>query len=66
MCASDATSQMRGYLRVLLRRSWRRGWFVLKDRVLYEYRAPQDVKALYSLPVLGYLVQPMDKVSVVV
>lgn len=59
--ASDASAQMSGYLRMLVRRSWRRGWFVLKDRVLYEYRAPQDVLALYSLPVLGYQVDPINK-----
>lgn len=61
--ASDASAQMSGYLRMLVRRSWRRGWFVLKDRVIYEYRAPQDVLALYSLPVLGYQVDPINKVS---
>lgn len=60
---SDASAQMSGYLRMLVRRSWRRGWFVLKDRVIYEYRAPQDVLALYSLPVLGYQVDPINKVS---
>ncbi|XP_068228877.1 FYVE, RhoGEF and PH domain-containing protein 6-like [Palaemon carinicauda] len=59
--ASDAASQMCGYLRVMVRRSLRRGWFVLKDRVLYEYRAPQDVCALQSLPVLGYQVETVDK-----
>lgn len=60
--ASDTASQMCGYLRVMVRRSLRRGWFVLKDRVLYEYRAPQDVCALQSLPVLGYQVEAMDQV----
>ncbi|XP_071536233.1 FYVE, RhoGEF and PH domain-containing protein 6-like [Panulirus ornatus] len=62
VCASDTSSQMCGYLRMLVRRSWRKGWFVLKDRVLYEYRAPQDVCALQSLPVLGYHVQTMQEV----
>lgn len=61
--ASDAASQMCGYLRVMVRRSLRRGWFVLKDRVLYEYRAPQDVCALHSLPVLGYQVETIDKAN---
>lgn len=63
VCASDASSQMCGYLRMMVRRSWHRGWFVLKDRVLYEYRAPQDVCALQSLPVLGYIVEAMQKVA---
>ncbi|ROT83016.1 putative FYVE, RhoGEF and PH domain-containing protein 6-like [Penaeus vannamei] len=57
VCASDEASQMCGYLRMMVRRSWRRGWFVLKDRVLYEYRAPEDVCALQSFPVLGYAVK---------
>ncbi|XP_063608585.1 FYVE, RhoGEF and PH domain-containing protein 6-like [Penaeus indicus] len=57
VCASDEASQMCGYLRMMVRRSWRRGWFVLKDRVLYEYRAPEDVCALQSFPVLGYAVE---------
>lgn len=61
VCANDISSQMSGYLQMMVRRSWRRGWFVLKDRVLYEYRAPQDVCALYSLPVLGYQVEAMNK-----
>ena len=62
VCANDISSQMSGYLQMMVRRSWRRGWFVLKDRVLYEYRAPQDVCALYSLPVLGYQVEAINKV----
>ncbi|XP_045100990.1 FYVE, RhoGEF and PH domain-containing protein 6-like [Portunus trituberculatus] len=61
VCANDISSQMSGYLQMMVRRSWRRGWFVLKDRVLYEYRAPQDVCALYSLPVLGYKVEAINK-----
>ncbi|XP_042237454.1 FYVE, RhoGEF and PH domain-containing protein 6-like [Homarus americanus] len=63
VCASDTSSQMCGYLRMMVRRSWRRGWFVLKDRVLYEYRAPQDVCALQSIPVLGYKVEAMERVK---
>jgi len=50
---SDAGSQMRGYLR----RGRLRGWFVLKERVLYQYAAPEDVCALCALPVLGYTLQ---------
>lgn len=47
---NDQGSQMRGYLR----RQGRRGWYVLKERVLYQYAAPEDVCAIESLPVLGY------------
>ena len=39
---------------------------MLKDRVLYEYRAPQDVCALYSLPVLGYQVEAFNKVRMTI
>ena len=46
---------MRGYLKRFGRRGApRTGWFVLKERVLYQYAAPEDVCALESLPVLGY------------
>ena len=41
---------MLGYLR----RGGRRGWFVLKSRVLYRHAAPEDVAADDSLSVLGY------------
>lgn len=60
--ANDTSSQMSGYLQMIVRRTKRKGWFVLKDRVLYEYLAPQDVRALYSLPVLGYRVEAISKV----
>jgi len=63
VCASDAGSQMSGYLKCTIRKSWHRGWFVLKDRVLYEYRAPQDIRALQSLPILGYNVETVSKTS---
>ena len=47
---------MRGYLRKSVARKGgqRPEWFVLKERVLYQYAAPEDVCALESLPVLGY------------
>lgn len=61
--ASDAGSQMSGYLKCTIRKSWHRGWFVLKDRVLYEYRAPQDIRALQSLPILGYNVETVSKTN---
>ncbi|KAA0187848.1 hypothetical protein HAZT_HAZT008847 [Hyalella azteca] len=56
VCGSDVGSQMRGYLK----RQGRRGWFVLKERVLYQYVAPEDVCAIESLPVLGYSVDVPD------
>ncbi|KAL7643996.1 UNVERIFIED_CONTAM: hypothetical protein RMT77_006009 [Armadillidium vulgare] len=56
VCGGDHESQICGYLRHYSRRTWRQSWFVLKHKVMYEYRAPEDVCALSSLPVLGYSV----------
>lgn len=35
---------------------WKRQWFVIRDKVLYAYRAIDDVAAMGSLPLLGYTV----------
>ena len=35
---------------------WKRFWFLIKDMVLYTYKASEDVAALESLPLLGYKV----------
>ncbi|KAG8326595.1 FYVE, RhoGEF and PH domain-containing protein 5 [Homalodisca vitripennis] len=48
----------------LLRRSkgrWKRLWFVLKEQVLYAYRASEDVVASQSIPVLGYEVEKVPE-----
>lgn len=60
--ASDSESQMSGYLSRRVRRTWKKNWFVLKDRVLYIYRASEDVVALDTIPVLGYFVEPLQEV----
>jgi FYVE, RhoGEF and PH domain containing 5/6 len=49
---------MSGYL--YLRESkakWKRYWFVIKDMVLYTYKASEDVAALRSLPLLGFKIE---------
>ncbi|XP_057365372.1 FYVE, RhoGEF and PH domain-containing protein 5-like [Daphnia carinata] len=61
--ANDAGSQISGYLSRRARRSWKRNWFVLKDRVLYIYKASEDVVALDTIPVLGYQVQTFQEVA---
>lgn len=61
--ANDAGSQISGYLSRRVRRSWKRNWFVLKDRVLYIYKASEDVVALDTIPVLGYEVQTFQEVA---
>ena len=53
--ANTEGSQVSGYLR--RRRpgqKWKRAWFVLKERVLYTYRASEDAVATEALPVLGW------------
>uniref|UniRef100_A0A0A9Y4P8 FYVE, RhoGEF and PH domain-containing protein 6 n=2 Tax=Lygus hesperus TaxID=30085 RepID=A0A0A9Y4P8_LYGHE len=56
--------QMSGHLDSKEKRGWKRFWFVLKDRVLYYYKAEQDVKAYKTLPVLGYKVdQPSESID---
>ncbi|XP_037068619.1 uncharacterized protein LOC119089919 [Pollicipes pollicipes] len=57
--ASVAGCQMSGCLQRRSRKQWKRFWFVLRDRVLYMYRASQDVVAMDGLCVLGYRVEPM-------
>lgn len=54
---------MCGCLQRRARKQWKRSWFVLRDRVLYMYRASQDVVAVDSLPVLGYQLQTLSDVS---
>ena len=62
--ANDAGSQMSGWLHRRSRRSWKRFWFVLKKKVLYVYKASEDIVALDTLAVLGYSVEQMKNVSV--
>lgn len=44
-------------------KSWKRKWFVLKEQVLYMYKASEDVMALDSKPVLGYVVETFKEVK---
>ncbi|RVE73236.1 hypothetical protein OJAV_G00048750 [Oryzias javanicus] len=43
------------------RRNWKRLWFLLKDKVLYTYRAQEERIASESLPLLGFTVKLSDK-----
>jgi len=55
VAAGDASAQMSGYLyRSKGGGGYKRLWFVLKDHVLYSYRAPEDTAAMDTLPVLGF------------
>lgn len=41
MCANDQGSTISGYLHKKTGKSWKRDWFVVKDKVLYEYKASE-------------------------
>jgi len=66
IAANSEGSQMAGHLRSRKTSTggrstggkWKRSWFVLKDRVLYHYRASEDTVAIETLPVLGWNLQP--------
>uniref|UniRef100_A0A3P8NN35 FYVE, RhoGEF and PH domain containing 6 n=1 Tax=Astatotilapia calliptera TaxID=8154 RepID=A0A3P8NN35_ASTCA len=57
--ASTDDSSMSGYLQVskVAKKHGKRLWFVIKDKVLYKYAASEDVAALESLPLLGFVVK---------
>ncbi|KAL9960559.1 hypothetical protein ACROYT_G034034 [Oculina patagonica] len=60
--ANQEGSQMSGYLRYKKgRERWKKSWFVLKDNVLYSYKASSDVVALETLPVLSYKIKDLGK-----
>ena len=65
LSANSEGSQVSGYLRRKQKNSkWKRCWFVLKDRVLYTYRASEDSVAIDTLPVLGWTVSILDQVNI--
>ncbi|XP_034726084.1 FYVE, RhoGEF and PH domain-containing protein 5-like isoform X2 [Etheostoma cragini] len=43
------------------KRNWKRLWFLLRDKVLYTYRAQEEKVASESLPLLGFTVKLPDK-----
>ena len=58
--ANDVGSLISGYLdKREGKRNWKRYWFVIKDLVLYTYKASEDVAALKSLPLLGFKVEAL-------
>lgn len=59
--ANDSGSQMSGWMYRRSKKSWKRLWFVLKEQVLYVYKASEDVVALESIPVLGYIVETVKE-----
>ncbi|XP_077373809.1 FYVE, RhoGEF and PH domain-containing protein 6-like [Festucalex cinctus] len=64
--ASTDNSSMSGYLqRFKGKKKGKRLWFVIKDKVLYTYAASEDVAALESQPLLGFVlkVDPSQKMQ---
>uniref|UniRef100_A0A3P8UVJ1 FYVE, RhoGEF and PH domain containing 5b n=1 Tax=Cynoglossus semilaevis TaxID=244447 RepID=A0A3P8UVJ1_CYNSE len=43
------------------KRNWKRLWFLLKDKVLYTYRAREEKVASETLPLLGFTVRLPDR-----
>ena len=41
----------------------KRHWFVLKDHVLYTYKASEDTVAVETLPVLGWSLRDLSQVK---
>ncbi|XP_064632195.1 titin-like isoform X2 [Lineus longissimus] len=52
--ANDTGSVMSGYMKVIRGKKWKKRWFVIKDKVLYTYKASEDAAASRSTPLLGY------------
>ncbi|KAF8783031.1 FYVE like protein [Argiope bruennichi] len=61
VCANDQGSTISGYLQKRIGKSWKKEWFVVKDKVLYEYKASEDVAALSSTPLLGYQIESFSE-----
>ncbi|XP_014246193.1 FYVE, RhoGEF and PH domain-containing protein 6-like isoform X1 [Cimex lectularius] len=61
--ANDTGSQMSGWLYRKGKRGWKRQWFVLKEKILYVYKASHDVVAYQSIPVLGYTIDQSSEVG---
>ncbi|XP_071807065.1 uncharacterized protein [Asterias amurensis] len=65
--ANEQDTTMSGYLMLRRKKDWKRQWYVLKEKVLYRYKASEDVAALESMPLLGYDVtnptEPFDGVD---
>lgn len=65
LSANGEGAQMSGFLRKKQKNGtkWKRLWFVLKDRVLYAYKAPEDSVACDTYPILGFVLETLSEVS---
>ena len=57
-------AQMSGYLRKKQKNGakWKRFHFVLKDRVLYAYKAAEDAMPADTYPILGFTLETLSEV----
>ena len=57
-------AQMSGYLRKKQKNGakWKRLWFVLKDGLLYAFKAPEDTMPSDTFPILGYKLEILSEV----
>ena len=62
--ANTEGSQMSGHLKQKGLLLWKTNWYVLKDRVLYTYKASEDTVAIETLSVLGWTLQTVTDVSI--
>ena len=58
---------MSGYLRKKQKNGakWKRFHFVLKDRVLYAYKAAEDAMPFDTFPILGFTLETLSEVSLI-
>ena len=58
---------MSGYLRMKKSKNgakWKRFWFILKDGILYSYKAPEDSMACDTFPILGFILETLSEVRI--
>ena len=64
--ATCQDGQMSGYLKLRSTSrsgAWKQSWWVLKNHVMYRFKAPNDVKAVSTVPVLGWTLETLSDVS---
>ena len=59
----ETENQMSGLLKLRINGQWKQSWWVLKGRVLYRYKAMNNLSAKESLPVLGWTLETLSDVS---
>ena len=57
-------AQMSGYLRKKQKNGakWKRLWFVLRDGILYAFKAPEDLLPADTISIMGYKLEILSEV----